>query len=73
MTKGKIIKQIRTFCLSCMGNSSDEVAGCTAPNCPLYDFRQGKDPFPSKRGPKNPYFSSTEYQNKLKSKRLSKE
>ena len=46
MTKGKILKQIREFCLDCMGGSSQEVLNCTTPKCSLYDFRQGKDPYP---------------------------
>ena len=51
MTKAKILKQIRLFCLDCMGGNSQEVVNCTCPKCSLYDFRQGKDPYPSnKRG-----------------------
>jgi len=49
MTKGKILKQIREFCLDCMGGSSQEVLNCTTPKCSLYDFRQGKDPYPSRK------------------------
>lgn len=42
--RGKIksaIKAIRAFCVHCMGNQAKLVAGCTAPECPLFDFRQG--------------------------------
>jgi len=47
MTKAKILKQIRMFCLDCMGGNRQEVLSCTAPKCALYDFRQGKDPYPN--------------------------
>ena len=30
---------IRAYCLSCCGYSSGEVAECTAPACPLHEFR----------------------------------
>ncbi len=73
MTKGKILKLIRSFCLNCMGNISSEVINCSAPKCQLYDFRLGKDPYPSKRGPKSPYFSATERVKRSKIKTLDKE
>ena len=31
---------IRAFCLECSGWSANEVCGCTAPACPLYEFRE---------------------------------
>lgn len=34
-----------------------EVENCTAPGCPLFEFRRGKDPMPSRSGPKNPFFN----------------
>ena len=43
------VKAIRKFCLECSGDSSAEVKGCTAPNCPLYPFRLGKNPYRKKR------------------------
>lgn len=39
------IKAIREFCLECCGVSSSDVKSCTAPNCPLYAFRLGKNPY----------------------------
>ena len=33
-----------------MGGNSQEVLNCTTPECQLYDFRQGKDPYPSRKG-----------------------
>ena len=30
---------IRTFCLECVGWMPEEVRQCTAPACPLYEFR----------------------------------
>jgi len=49
-TKNQVIKQIRGFCLSCMGDSFSKVMNCTAPECQLYEFRLGKDPHPSRKG-----------------------
>lgn len=43
------LKAIRFFCLDCCGGSSNEVKLCTAPNCALYHFRFGKNPFRAKR------------------------
>ncbi len=34
---------IRTFCMSCMGWSPNEVDRCTAPGCPLYKWRFGNE------------------------------
>lgn len=48
------LKAIKVNCLECMGMSQthekpkvpyDDVKKCTAPNCPLYYFRQGKNPY----------------------------
>lgn len=50
MRKAQILKRIRLFCLNCMEGNSQEVLYCTTPECQLYDFRQGKDPYPSRRG-----------------------
>ncbi len=53
MTKSKVLKAIRAFCLECMGGSSTEIDSCTAHTeehtCPLYELRHGKDPNPSRR------------------------
>lgn len=47
------IKAIRLFCCECMGADrrspklkipSEDIRGCTDPDCPLYDFRFGKNP-----------------------------
>ena len=54
MTKGKILKQIRAFCIDCMGGVLSEIENCTSPKCSLFDFRRGKDPFPTRKGPKEP-------------------
>lgn len=43
------VKAIRAFCISCCGDQPSEVKTCTAPNCMLYPFRLGKNPFRSKR------------------------
>ncbi len=48
MTKASVLKNIRTFCLQCMGGIAEEVRLCTAPRCQLYIFRFGLDPAPNK-------------------------
>ena len=39
LTNGDKAAAIRLFCLECMGGSQLEVTNCTAPPCPLYEFR----------------------------------
>ena len=36
---------IKDFCMECCGYQRDEVKTCSAPMCPLYDFRFGKNPY----------------------------
>lgn len=36
---------IKDFCMECCGYQRDEVKTCSAPMCPLYDFRLGKNPY----------------------------
>lgn len=43
------VKAIRAFCLECAGESPIDVKECTAPDCPLYPFRFGKNPYRKKR------------------------
>ena len=38
------VKAIRAFCLECVETPLD-VKNCTAPGCPLYPFRFGKNPY----------------------------
>lgn len=38
------LKAIKMFCVECFGGNAREVSRCTSPNCPLYEFRQGKNP-----------------------------
>jgi len=38
------LKAIKEFCIECMGGDKKEVEHCTAPKCPLFDFRFGKKP-----------------------------
>lgn len=42
------VKVIRAFCAHCMGGNVLEVSKCTAPNCPLFDWRFGKNPYRKK-------------------------
>ena len=39
------VKAIRAFCLECCGDNRNDVRDCTAPNCALYPFRLGKNPY----------------------------
>lgn len=38
------LKAIRAKCIDCCGGSRSYVASCGIPTCPLYDFRNGKNP-----------------------------
>ena len=42
------LKAIKCFCIECMGGQVREVKDCTAPICPLYAFRMGKNPYRSR-------------------------
>ncbi len=46
------IKAIRAFCVYCMGNQVKLVEGCTAPECPLFPFRNRKANRDTKVSPK---------------------
>jgi hypothetical protein len=39
------VKAIRAFCLECVCGSPREVELCVSPECPLYPFRLGKNPY----------------------------
>lgn len=39
------VKAIREKCLDCCCGSSYEVERCTAVNCPLHEWRFGKNPY----------------------------
>lgn len=43
------IRAIRKHCLDCCCGSSEEVKACTIETCYLFPFRQGKNPFRTKR------------------------
>lgn len=49
-TKAKILKVIVDFCDECMGDQHSFVVDCTAPTCPLFPYRLGRDPTPSRKG-----------------------
>ena len=49
-TKAKILKVIVSFCDECMEDQHSYVADCIATACPLFPFRLGKDPTPSRKG-----------------------
>ena len=38
------LKAIKAFCIECMGHQAHMVKDCTAPKCPLYEYRMGKSP-----------------------------
>lgn len=43
------LKAIRLKCLDCSNGSSNEVKVCPITGCPLYPFRDGKNPFRVKK------------------------
>lgn len=43
------LKAIRLKCLDCCCGSSNEVKLCPCTKCPLYPFREGHNPFVTKR------------------------
>jgi hypothetical protein len=49
-TKAVILKAIRNNCLDCSCGQANEVRLCHLQHCPLWPFRFGKDPTPSRRG-----------------------
>lgn len=42
-TRRTPLRAIKATCLECMGGDRTEVEQCTAPDCPLYTYRLGKD------------------------------
>jgi len=64
------VKAIREFCIECMGgkgngqNISHLIKECSAPDCALYDYRLGKNPYHSQ--------NLTEEQKKERAERLKK-
>ncbi len=44
MNKLSPLKSIRLKCLDCSNGSASEVRNCVITNCPLYEFRLGKNP-----------------------------
>jgi hypothetical protein len=62
-TKAEVLKAVRFQCEECMGSmlarkrefsqeARNLVVGCSAPECSLYPFRMGKDPWPARKGSK---------------------
>ena len=43
------LKAIRLKCLDCMCNNAAEVSRCVCPDCSLFPFRFGTNPFNKKR------------------------
>lgn len=41
---------IRAFCVTCMGGHVSMIPGCTAPKCPLFAYRMGRNPHAKARG-----------------------
>ena len=42
--KVTVAKAVRRKCLECCGGSAKAVAECPSGNCPLFQFRAGRDP-----------------------------
>jgi hypothetical protein len=60
-TKAELLKVVKLQCQECMGSvvarnreydqgAANLVEGCSAPECSLYPFRSGKDPWPKRKG-----------------------
>ena len=49
-TKNGILKAVRNNCHECACGSVKEIADCMMVECPMFAFRMGKDPFPSRGG-----------------------
>ncbi len=47
---GSASRQIRKFCLECVGGSSELVRTCSGYSCPLWSWRFGKDPVSVENG-----------------------
>lgn len=43
------MKAIRAKCIDCSGGSVSEVTKCVIPDCPLYPYRMGRNPFRQER------------------------
>ena len=43
--KGNPLRSIRAMCVECMGGQPYLVSDCAEGDCPLYDYRMGKNPF----------------------------
>ena len=43
------LKAVRAKCIDCSGGSIHEVKLCVIPECPLYPFRLGKNPYRKRR------------------------
>ena len=39
-----VLKEIRKYCIECLGGMRNEVEKCSAPKCRLYPFRMGRKP-----------------------------
>ena len=42
-TRRSPLRAVKAKCLECMGGDRNEAEQCTAPDCPLYSYRLGKD------------------------------
>jgi hypothetical protein len=42
------VKAIREHCLECVGHSYNLVENCASPDCALFEFRFGKNPYNSR-------------------------
>ena len=49
-TKSELLKMIRKNCIACVGDQPYLVDGCTCPDCEFFEFRDGSDPRPARKG-----------------------
>ena len=53
------MKAIRNKCLDCCAGGYKAIRECKAENCPLWDYRMGKNPARKGTGNKRPKFIKT--------------
>lgn len=61
------IQAIRQMCRQCTGNQLKQIRDCTITDCPLYEFRMGKNPRRKNIGGRKPVQTKNPNSSSLKS------
>lgn len=48
--KQPLLRAVRAFCIECSGGERGAVSACEIPDCDLYPYRMGKNPFTNRKG-----------------------